>query len=185
MSFPPPITGAGAGSGATPSPRTSAASPAVVELAALLGRGTHYAGKLYFEGRVRIEGHFEGEIRGADVLIIGDGAVIEGDIEVGACIVTGGHVTANIRAREAIELHVPAVVRGDLHAPAIFIDRGVSFEGRCRMAPLDAAETPPPERVATTAPPPAVDAPAARTEATATAPVGATLAGEPPRGDES
>jgi cytoskeletal protein CcmA (bactofilin family) len=29
-------------------------------------------------------------------------------------------------------------VIGSLHAPAIFIDRGVKFEGTCTMAPLDA-----------------------------------------------
>jgi len=110
----------------------------LVELNALLGRGTRYEGKLHFEGRVRIEGHFEGEIRGQDVLVIGQGADVTAEIDVGACIVTGGRVEANIRARDAIELHVPAIVCGDLHAPNIFIDRGVQFEGKCRMAPLDA-----------------------------------------------
>jgi cytoskeletal protein CcmA (bactofilin family) len=109
----------------------------LVELNALLGRGTRYAGKLHFTGRVRIEGHFEGEIRGEDVLVIGEGAEVVGDIQVAVCIVTGGSVRGNIRASDAIELHVPAVVLGDLHAPNIFIDRGVQFEGKCTMAPLD------------------------------------------------
>ena len=113
----------------------------LVELNALLGRGTRYSGKLHFTGRVRIEGDFEGEIRGKDVLVIGSGANVEGDIEVAVCIVTGGRVDANIRASDAIELHAPAVVRGDLHAPNVFIDRGVQFEGNCKMAPLD---NPPP-----------------------------------------
>ena len=106
------------------------------ELAALLGRGTRYRGKLSFEGRVRIEGRFEGEIRGDDVLVIGEGAEVDADIEVGTCVVVGGTVRGNIRARDAIELHVPAVVTGDLHAPNVFIDRGVQFEGNCKMAPL-------------------------------------------------
>jgi cytoskeletal protein CcmA (bactofilin family) len=122
-------------------PGTPGADPAggapLVELNALLGRGTSYAGKLHFDGRVRIEGRFEGEIRGEDVLVIGDGAEVDGDIEVGVCIVTGGTVRAQIRARDAIELHAPAVVHGDLHAPNVFIDRGVQFEGNCKMAPLD------------------------------------------------
>ena len=74
--------------------------------------------------------------------MIGEGAEVEGTIEVGVCIVMGGKVQANIRARNAIELHVPAVVRGDLHAPAIFIDRGVQFEGNCRMASLSAEAEP-------------------------------------------
>lgn len=108
----------------------------VVELNALLGRGTHYDGNLAFEGRVRIEGRFTGEIRG-DVLIIGEGAEVAGDIEVGTCIITGGQVEADIRARDGIELHAPATVRGDLHAPNVFIDRGVQFEGGCKMAPLE------------------------------------------------
>ncbi len=114
----------------SPAPRD-----AMVELNALLGRGTRYAGKLSFEGRIRVEGQFEGDIRG-EVLVIGAGAEIEGDIEVQVCIVTGGQVRANIRARDAIELHAPATVEGDLHAPNIFIDRGVQFEGNCKMAPL-------------------------------------------------
>ncbi|MBI4700097.1 MAG: polymer-forming cytoskeletal protein [Deltaproteobacteria bacterium] len=116
----------------------------LLELHALLGRGTRYCGKLDFEGRVRIEGRFEGQIRGDDVLVIGEGAEVKGEIDVAVCIVTGGQVEANIRARDAIELHVPAVVKGSLHSPAIFIDRGVRFEGSCTMAPLgDAASHPP------------------------------------------
>lgn len=110
------------------------------EITALLGRGTHFEGKLFFEGRIRVDGSFRGEIRGDDVLVIGDGAQVVGDIEVSTCIVTGGQVEANIRARDAIELYAPSRVTGDLHAPAIFIDRGVLFEGSCKMAPLDGQE---------------------------------------------
>src|SRR5687768_7505545 len=52
------------------------------EITALLGRGTRFEGKLQFEGRVRIDGAFKGEIRSDDVLIIGDGAEVDADIEV-------------------------------------------------------------------------------------------------------
>jgi cytoskeletal protein CcmA (bactofilin family) len=107
------------------------------EINALLGRGTHFEGKLFFEGRVRIDGSFKGEIRGDDVLVIGEGAVVSGQVHVATCIVTGGEVEADIKARDAIELYAPSRVTGGLHAPAIFIDRGVKFEGSCKMAPLD------------------------------------------------
>src|SRR5580700_11408942 len=75
------------------------------EINALLGRGTRFEGKLFFEGRVRIDGEFKGEIRGDDVLIIGEGAVVSGEVHVATCIVTGGEVDATIRARDAIELY--------------------------------------------------------------------------------
>lgn len=107
------------------------------EITALLGRGTHFEGKLFFDGRVRIDGSFRGEIQGDDVLVIGDGALVTGTILVSTCIVTGGEVEADINARDAIELYAPAKVTGGLHAPAIFIDRGVQFQGSCKMAPLD------------------------------------------------
>jgi cytoskeletal protein CcmA (bactofilin family) len=114
------------------------------EITALLGRGTTFEGKLHFFGRVRIDGHFVGDIRGDDVLVIGEGARVEGTIEVTTCIVTAGEVLADVRAREAIELYAPAKVKGSLHAPAVFIDRGVVFEGTCTMAPLESSRPLPP-----------------------------------------
>jgi cytoskeletal protein CcmA (bactofilin family) len=122
---------------ASPGTSRSADDHRPTELNALLGRGTHFEGKLFFEGRVRIDGGFKGEIRGDDVLVIGEGAMVSGDVYVATCIVTGGEVDANIRARDAIELYAPSRVTGALHAPAIFIDRGVRFEGTCKMAPLE------------------------------------------------
>lgn len=107
------------------------------ELAALLGRGTHFEGKLHFEGRVRIDGSFKGEISSEAVLVVGDGAEIEADVVVGTLIVRGGRVHGNLRARESIELYVPAQVSGSLHAPEIFMDKGVQFSGSCTIAPLE------------------------------------------------
>lgn len=106
------------------------------EVTALLGRGTRFEGKLHFEGRVRIDGCFQGEIRSADVLVIGEGAEVEAEIEVGTVIVKGGTVTGTIRAAQAIELYVPARVSGRLHSPEIYMDKGVQFSGECTMAPL-------------------------------------------------
>ncbi len=108
----------------------------VTEITALLGRGTRFEGKLHFTGRVRIDGCFHGEIRSPDVLVIGEGAEVDAEIEVGTVIVKGGTVTGSIRAAEAIELYVPARVSGRLHSPEIFMDKGVQFSGECTMAPL-------------------------------------------------
>lgn len=116
----------------------------VTEITALLGQGTRFEGKLHFEGRVRIDGEFSGEIRSDDTLVIGDGAVVEGEIDVSTVIVKGGTVNANIRAARSIELYVPARVSGTLHAPEIFMDKGVQFSGSCTMAPLEASDAPAP-----------------------------------------
>ena len=43
----------------------------VSSINALLGAGTAYEGKLVFDGRVRIDGEFTGEIYGEDILVLG------------------------------------------------------------------------------------------------------------------
>jgi cytoskeletal protein CcmA (bactofilin family) len=111
---------------------------AATEITALLGSGTHFEGKLFFEGRVRIEGSFKGEIRSDDILIIAEGADVEAEIDVATVIIKGGNIRGNVRARTSIELYVPANVAGTLHSPEIFMDKGVQFSGTCTMAPVDA-----------------------------------------------
>lgn len=108
------------------------------EITALLGRGTRFDGKLQFEGRVRIDGAFKGEIRSDDILIIGDGAEVDADIEVGVAIIKGGTVQGTVRAAQSIELYVPARVTGTIQAPEVFMDKGVQFSGTCTIAPLSA-----------------------------------------------
>ncbi len=107
------------------------------EITALLGRGTRFEGKLSFEGCVRIDGAFRGEIRSSETLVIGDGAEIEAEVEVGTLIVRGGELQGNVRATQAIELHAPSKVVGNLHSPQISIERGVNFQGQCRMDPVE------------------------------------------------
>jgi cytoskeletal protein CcmA (bactofilin family) len=108
------------------------------EITALLGRGTEFDGKLQFEGRVRIDGVFRGEIQSEDTLVIGEGAEVHAEIDVATVIVRGGVVHGNIRAKTAIELHSPGRMVGNLHSPSVFIDRGVEFQGACRMDAVDA-----------------------------------------------
>ena len=116
---------------------TMDATVPTAELAALLGRGTHFEGKLHFEGRVRIDGSFRGEIRSEDTLVIGDGADIDAEVIVSTLIIRGGKIHGQLRARNCIELYVPAEVSGSLHAPEIYMDKGVQFSGTCTMAPLE------------------------------------------------
>jgi len=119
-------------------PQSMPSALPATEITALLGRGTHFEGKLHFEGRVRIDGTFRGEIRGDDALVIGDGAEVYADIEVGMVIVKGGSLEGNVRAAHAIELYVPARASGTLHAPEVHIEKGVQFAGTCTIGPLDA-----------------------------------------------
>jgi len=102
------------------------------ELNALLGRGSEFEGKLAFEGKVRIDGNFTGEISTNDMLVIGDGAKVSAEISCGTVVVEG-EVVGNIKATSAVELHRPAKVHGDITTPSLMIEKGVVFEGHTKM----------------------------------------------------
>ncbi|MDB4937334.1 MAG: hypothetical protein JWP87_4306 [Labilithrix sp.] len=110
------------------------------EITALLGRGTRFEGKLYFEGRVRVDGVFKGEIKSDDTLIIGDGAEVHAEIDVATVIIRGGIVHGNVRASQSIEIHAPGKLVGNIHSPSLYIERGVEFQGSCRMDDIDPAD---------------------------------------------
>jgi cytoskeletal protein CcmA (bactofilin family) len=91
-----------------------------------------FKGTANFDGTVRIDGHFEGEISTGDTLIIGEHAVIKGSIS-GAVIVSGGKVQGNIVASKKVQLLNPAVLIGDVQSPSFSMEEGVVFQGVCDM----------------------------------------------------
>lgn len=114
------------------------------EVHTLLGKGSEFEGKLSFEGQVRIDGKFSGQIFTKDVLVVGDGARVNAEVNAGTVIVHG-QMEGNIRATQLVELHQPGRIKGNIETPNLSIDRGVIFEGTCKMENLGkggAATTP-------------------------------------------
>jgi cytoskeletal protein CcmA (bactofilin family) len=114
---------------------TAAKQASLGEITTLLGRGAAFEGKLTFEGTVRIDGRFRGEVFSDDTLVIGEGALVEAEIDIGEIIIQGT-VVGNIKAKRSIEIHAPGRVKGDVHTPILQIDKGVIFEGRSFMEGL-------------------------------------------------
>lgn len=102
------------------------------DLNALLGKGSEFEGKLAFEGKVRIDGTFTGEISTNDLLQVGEGAKVQAEITCGTVVVEG-EVVGNIKAAQAVELRRPAKVHGDITTPSLVIEKGVLFEGKSHM----------------------------------------------------
>ncbi len=104
------------------------------ELKAFLEKGSEFEGKLIFEGTVRLNGKFTGEIVTNDVLIIGEDAEINANIDAGN-IISSGKVNGNIITREKLELLSPGVLVGNVETPCLNIQEGVIFDGNCKMTP--------------------------------------------------
>jgi cytoskeletal protein CcmA (bactofilin family) len=102
------------------------------ELTGVIDKGSEFEGTLSFEGTFRIGGVFRGYIFTNDILIIGEGARVEAEVEAGTLVING-EFTGNIRAKNRVEIHRPAVFRGNIQTPSLMVDEGVVFEGTSQM----------------------------------------------------
>lgn len=102
------------------------------EITTILGRGSSFAGKLTFEGAVRIDGHFKGEIQTDGMLVLGETADVQAEIRA-ATVVVQGSVRGEIVATESLEIQAPARVYGNLTTPSLTIQKGSLFQGQSRM----------------------------------------------------
>lgn len=105
---------------------------AAKEVTTLLGHGSTFSGRLSFDGALRIDGKFTGEIHSDGLLVVGPEAEIEAEISVGSLLVQG-QVIGNLSATESIELHAPGRVQGKLSCPQLLVEKGVILNGSCEM----------------------------------------------------
>ncbi|MBD3849680.1 MAG: polymer-forming cytoskeletal protein [Acidobacteria bacterium] len=94
--------------------------------------GCTIRGELEFSSYFRVDGRIEGTVRSRSELVVGEGGVVEGEVEVARCIV-GGEVRGTIRAAEQVLLHAGAKVWADIHTPALVMEDGAFLEGSVTM----------------------------------------------------
>jgi cytoskeletal protein CcmA (bactofilin family) len=107
----------------------------------ILGAEAAFDGKLVFQGTVRIEGKFTGEISTDDVLLVTETAEVVASVNVGT-LVLNGTLRGNVRAKRVVELQAPARLYGDIETPSLIIHAGVMFEGNCKMESVAARPRP-------------------------------------------
>ena len=98
--------------------------------------GCTIRGELEFSSYFRVDGRVEGSVRSRSELVVGEGGVVEGEIEVARCVV-GGEVRGTIRAAEQVLLHAGAKVWADIHTPALVMEDGAFLEGSVTMDSQD------------------------------------------------
>ena len=110
-------------------------------------------GDIETDGTLRVDGRLDGSIRRADIVVIGNGATVVGDISAREVIV-GGSVQGNVTATTRIELQPSAVVTGDIDAGAIMIQEGCVVQGRLTVTNTPTAKERPAKAAKARAPMP-------------------------------
>ena len=102
------------------------------EVEAFLGKNSSFEGKMGFEGMARLDGKFDGEIFSGDMLIIGETATVNAEVNV-TTLVIDGKVSGNVSATGKIEIHATGKLYGNITTPTLVIDEGGLFDGTCKM----------------------------------------------------
>ena len=98
----------------------------------IIGAGTTITGNMVCNGDIRVDGALIGNLQGNAKIIIGDGGLVEGDIN-GKQADVMGKVIGVIKVSELLYLHEKGNVNGDIYAAQLKIDPSASFNGKSHM----------------------------------------------------
>ncbi len=110
--------------------KSAAQKPGTFE--SVFGKGVEIEGTIKAKDSLRIDGKIKGKINcGADIMI-GEGAVLEADIEA-ENVTIAGDVTGNVKCKSRLELLASSSLKGDAFTGSLVISEGAVFLGASNM----------------------------------------------------
>jgi cytoskeletal protein CcmA (bactofilin family) len=99
-----------------------------------IGKGVEVIGDVIFQDRLQVDGKVNGKLFSEKgTLIIGETGKIEGQIDVGTCVIHG-LINGDLKARAKVEIHRTGKLHGDVITPALTVEEGSIFNGAIRMS---------------------------------------------------
>ena len=102
------------------------------KICTILGENASFNGTLRFEGAVRIDGKFEGEIKTDGDVIIGKKGEVRAGITAG-CVIIGGRVEGDVIASRRLELQSQSQLVGNVKTSNLVVGEGVLLQGNCSI----------------------------------------------------
>ncbi|MBQ6287123.1 MAG: polymer-forming cytoskeletal protein [Bacteroidales bacterium] len=101
-----------------------------------ISAGSIIKGEITSPNDIRIDGTFEGKIVSQAKVVVGEKAVIKGDIICSNCDFWG-RINGNFFVKDTLSLKDTCVVDGDLHIRRLQVDLDATFNGNCKMIDED------------------------------------------------
>jgi len=103
------------------------------DLRSFLGEGVEITGEVRFSEIMRVDSNISGTIvSDSGSLLIMEKGCIKATVQVGTVEVSG-IVEGTITARNSVKIHSTGRVYGDIYTPALIIEHGAVFDGKCHM----------------------------------------------------
>ena len=97
-----------------------------------ISAGSTIKGEITSPNDIRIDGTFEGKVVSQAKVVVGEKAVIKGDIVCSNCDFWG-RINGNFYVKDTLSLKSTCVVDGDLHIRRLHVDLDATFNGSCKM----------------------------------------------------
>ncbi|MDY6278118.1 MAG: polymer-forming cytoskeletal protein [Bacteroidales bacterium] len=81
---------------------------------------------------IRVDGSFEGKIISKGRVVVGENAVISGDI-ICDNVDFWGKMTGNLFVKDTLALKEGCSVKGNLNVKRLMVELGARFDGNCKM----------------------------------------------------
>lgn len=97
-----------------------------------ISAGSLFKGEIQSPNDIRIDGTFEGKVISKGRVVVGEKAIVIGDIicqNVDLC----GSMKGNFFVKDTLTLKSGCTVDGDLHIKRLQVELGARFNGNCRM----------------------------------------------------
>ena len=97
-----------------------------------ISTGTKVKGEISSSNDIRIDGTFEGKIYSKGRVVVGEKALIKGDI-ICSNVDFWGTMEGNFFVKDTLSLKSSSKVKGDLHIKRLQVELDAKFDGTCQM----------------------------------------------------
>jgi len=104
----------------------------LIEPRVVLEPGASVTGKLIYDGPVKIDGRFKGEIKANSLLILGPQAEVAANVSAGQLRIEGSLI-GTVRVKGWIEILPGGRFQGEVQSGKLKIYAGASFEGNAEL----------------------------------------------------
>lgn len=97
-----------------------------------ISTGTVVKGEINSPNDIRVDGSFEGKIISKGRVVVGENAIISGDI-ICENVDLWGKMTGNLFVKDTLALKEGCSVKGNLNIKRLIVELGARFDGNCKM----------------------------------------------------
>jgi len=98
----------------------------------VIGKGTTITGDIETSNDIRIDGKLDGNLYCKAKVIIGNSAVLEGNLSAINAEISG-EIVGKVEVSELLNLKNTSTIHGDINTGKLVIEAGAKFNGSCKM----------------------------------------------------